>query len=131
MSDAFFYQALIEERASEPLYYGSLPEADITVTKEDLLANDKLTLSVKLDSTHQRIISAKWQGKGCAISRAVMETIVQMIMQYQDINRLKKLTLLDILKPLGLERITPSRFKCADLGWQIFQAVLAKTEKFQ
>ncbi len=121
-----YYQALIEERAKRPKYRGILSSPDVVVKKRDLLANDELALAVTFNPKTKEIVQVRWQGQGCTISRAVIETIASEIAGLKSLDKLKKLKLVDILKQLGLEVITPSRFKCADLGWQVFQGVLDK-----
>ena len=129
--DVDHYQALIEERAKRPKHSGVVDDPDVVVKKRDILANDELTLMVVFNPEAKKVDYAKWQGKGCMISRAVMETIVSEVVRLKSLDKLKKLELVDVLKQLGLEAITPSRFKCANLGWQVFQATLDKLKNIQ
>ena len=124
--DLDFYQTLIEEKAKKPRHFGTLADPDVVVRKKDILANDELELSLKLSPDGRRIVNAKWQGQGCAISKANMEQITETVLDLGELEKIKKLELVDVLKPLGLEKITPSRFKCVDLGWQVLQSALDK-----
>ncbi len=126
MNDSFFYQEIIKEKVKKPKYKGELTQADIVVKKKDILANDEFTLRLKLNPNNSKLIQVvKWEGKGCTISRAVIEEISSRLVGVP-LTTLKQLDLVDILRPLGLEKITPSRFKCANIGWQIFQDALQK-----
>ena len=128
MNDLFFYQEIIEEKAKRPKHRGILPHAEVIVQRKDVLANDEFKLMLVLDRDSKNIIqAAKWQGKGCAISRAVMEEISSRLVGVS-FRKLQQLKLVDILQPLGLKKITPSRFKCVNIGWQIFQTALSKIE---
>ncbi len=125
-ADLDFYQTLIEEKVKTPRHFGTLSDPDVVVRKKDILANDELELSLKLSSDRKRIESAKWQGKGCTISKANMEQITETVLEIGELKKVRKLKLTDVLEPLGLEKITPSRFKCVDLGWQVLQSALDK-----
>lgn len=109
------YQEIILEEAKNPQNYGSLADFDQKIEEKNASCGDEITVFIKKDPTSGIITDLKWNGHGCAISRASMSLLSSLVigLTIEDAKKIDKDTL---LQKLGIEEISPGRLKCLMLG---------------
>jgi len=105
------YRENIIEHYKNPVNFGSLKNYDIKANDLNLSCGDEVSIEIKLD--HDKIKEAKFQGKGCAISLASTDILLEHL-KGKSINEIKKLNDKDIIKLLGV-KLTLTRMNCAVL----------------
>jgi nitrogen fixation NifU-like protein len=134
------YQEQILEHHKHPRNFGELPDANRFAKGHNPLCGDKMVLALKVDE-HDVITDVKFQGDGCAISRAstsmmtgaikgksVAEAeklygrfhglVTGEIPDGADLSDLGKLAVFSGVKEY------PARVKCASLCWHTLKAAL-------
>lgn len=127
------YNELILDHHAHPQYYGNLKDADFRKTLRNASCGDELTIALKIKD--DKIIDARFEGVGCAISRASADMMLEMIVG-KTIRELKELEELfsgllvsgssdkEELKDLcAFSNIAhmPARVNCAKLPWKIVE----------
>jgi nitrogen fixation NifU-like protein len=136
------YQEVILEHNRRPRNYGAMEGADRVVESHNPLCGDALTLWVKLDE--DRVVSATFQGSGCAISRASASLMTEAVKgktrseaeelftTFHDLVT-GKLNVdgdasakqrLGSLRALGGVSRFPIRVKCASMAWHALRSAL-------
>jgi nitrogen fixation NifU-like protein len=133
------YQEVILDHNRRPRNYGVLDAANRTARGHNPLCGDKLTLHVLVEG--DRIVDLKFEGSGCAISKASASLMTdsvkgisiaeadQLFDEFHrmvtgaagaepDLDRLGKLAVL-----AGVTEF-PTRVKCASLAWHTLEAAL-------
>jgi nitrogen fixation NifU-like protein len=133
------YQEVILDHNRRPRNFGPLEEANRDAVGHNPLCGDRLTLRLRVDG--DRILDVRFEGQGCAISKAsaslmtdsvkgrtvaeaaaLFEAFHAMVMAEAgtpvDEARLGKLAVL-----AGVAEF-PTRVKCATLAWHTLQAAL-------
>ena len=134
------YQEQILEHHKHPRNFGELPDANRVANGHNPLCGDKLVLALKVDESNT-IVDVKFQGDGCAISRASAsmmtgaikgKTVVEAEKIYgrfhdlvmgklaedADLSDLGKLAVFSGVKEY------PARVKCASLCWHTLESAL-------
>ena len=113
------YREQIIEHYKNPQYRGHLDPHDIYFEDDNPLCGDhiEITLRVNGDGVVQE---AAFDGRGCAISQASADLLVESIIG-KPLEDLKKLTKDDVLELLGIE-LGPVRLKCALLSLKVLKA---------
>ncbi len=114
-----FYRELIIDRYKNPMHRGVLDQPDITFEDDNPLCGDHIRIDLRVDD-NGIITEAVFDGKGCAISQASADLLVESIVG-KNISEIKKLTKQDILEMLGIE-LGPVRLKCALLSLKVLKA---------
>ena len=114
-----FYREVIIDRYQNPQYKGELDPHDITFEDSNPLCGDELRIDVVLNGD-ERIQDAKFSGRGCAISLASADLLLESI-QGKTLDEVKQLGKEDILELLGIE-LGPVRLKCALLSLKVLKA---------
>ena len=131
------YREVILDHFKHSAHAGNLPGADHTAEGNNPLCGDELAVFLKL--TGGRIQRARFQGKGCAISRATASMLMQQIegKSLDEVGRLiealKRLMqgeepdpsveLGDLEALAGVHKF-PVRVKCAALSWNVLEQAL-------
>jgi nitrogen fixation NifU-like protein len=132
------YQDMILDHNRSPLNYGRLESANRRVEGNNPLCGDRLTVWLKVDG--ERIEDAKFEGSGCAISKASASLMTAAVKgkSREEAERLftefRKLVT-GVLPPeeartLGKLAVFagvseyPVRVKCASLSWHAMKAAL-------
>ncbi len=142
MSDlSDLYQEVILDHNRRPRNYGALPGANRTARGHNPLCGDKLTVLAQVDDGI--ILDIKFEGSGCAISKAsaslmtdavkghrVDEALV-LFERFHDMVTTPMETEVDrdSMGKLGVlagVREFPVRVKCASLAWHTLKAALAE-----
>ena len=131
------YREVILDHFKHSAHAGNLPGADHTAEGNNPLCGDELAVFLKLSGG--RIQQARFQGKGCAISRAAASMLMQQVEgKFPDevgrlIEALKRLMQGDApdpsvdlgdLEALAGVRKFPVRVKCAALSWNVVEQAL-------
>ncbi|HUV26984.1 MAG TPA: SUF system NifU family Fe-S cluster assembly protein [Anaerolineales bacterium] len=114
-----FYREIIIDRYQNPHYQGELEPHDITFEDSNPLCGDELRIDVVLDGD-ERVMDAKFSGRGCAISLASADLLLESI-QGKTLADVKQLGKEDVLELLGIE-LGPVRLKCALLSLKVLKA---------
>jgi len=113
------YRELIIDRYKNPQYRGILEPNDITFEDDNPLCGDHIRIDLRLGSD-ERVIEAKFDGHGCAISQASADLLIESILG-KSVDEVKALNKQDILDLLGIE-LGPVRLKCALLSLKVLKA---------
>lgn len=113
------YRELIIERSQNPLFYGELNPHDISFEDENPLCGDHIRIDLRVDEQN-RVREAAFNGRGCAISRASADLLLESIVG-KDLEEVKAISKEDILEMLGIE-LGPVRLKCALLSLKVLKA---------
>lgn len=114
-----FYRELIIDRYKNPQYRGTLNPADISFEDDNPLCGDHIHIDLRVDE-NDIVREARFDGKGCAISQASADLLMEMI-QGMHLDEVKELSKQDILDMLGIE-LGPVRLKCALLSLKVLKA---------
>lgn len=115
------YQDIILDHYQHPRNFGILDGGGAT-SLENPSCGDSITMQIKI--TDNCIEDIAFTGKGCAISQASASMLTEFVKgkSLQEVDALSKD---DILKLIGVD-LSPARLKCALLGLQTLQKLLAK-----
>ena len=114
-----FYREIIIDRYQNPHYQGELDPHDITFEDSNPLCGDELRIDVVLNGD-ERVMDAKFSGRGCAISLASADLLMESI-QGKTLADVKQLGKEDVLELLGI-KLGPVRLKCALLSLKVLKA---------
>jgi len=113
------YRELIIERYKSPLYRGELEPNDISFEDDNPLCGDHIRIDLRVNRD-ETVTDARFSGKGCAISQASADLLVESIIG-RKLEQVKLLTKEDLLEMLGIE-LGPVRLKCALLSLKVLKA---------
>lgn len=113
------YRELIIDRYKNPLYRGELDPHDISFADDNPLCGDHIRIDLRVDE-NERVTEAAFSGRGCAISQASADILVESIVG-KSLDEVRQLTKQDLLDMLGLE-LGPVRLKCALLSLKVLKA---------
>ena len=133
------YREHILDHYQSPRNFGPLPGADGSIEHSNPLCGDKLTLTMKMDG--DRIADVKFEGSGCAISKASASMMTDLvkgktIAEAEDlVDKLQTMVTAPMDAPdedaalgklavLSGVREFPARVKCATLAWHTLRAAL-------
>ena len=113
------YRDQIIDRYKNPQYRGHLEPYDIRFEDDNPLCGDHIEVTLRLNG-NSRVVGAAFDGKGCAISQASADLLMETVMgkTLDEVKALKKQDLLDLL---GIE-LGPVRLKCALLSLKVLKA---------
>lgn len=113
------YRELIIDRYKNPQYRGVLDPSDISFEDDNPLCGDHIHIDLRVGEDGV-VREALFEGKGCAISQASADLLMEKIhgMHLDDV---KKISKQDILEMLGIE-LGPVRLKCALLSLKVLKA---------
>lgn len=113
------YREQIIERYKNPLYRGHLEPHDIQFEDDNPLCGDHIEITIRVDPDG-RVAEAAFDGKGCAISQASADLLVESILG-KSLEEVKGLNKQDVLDLLGID-LGPVRLKCALLSLKVLKA---------
>ena len=113
------YRQVIIDRYKNPHFRGTLDPNDISFEDDNPLCGDHIRIDIRLDKDN-RVAEAVFSGKGCSISQASADLLVESI-HGKHIDEVKALTKDDVLDLLGIE-LGPVRLKCALLCLKVVKA---------
>ncbi len=113
------YRELIIDHYKNPQYRGHLDPNDIHFEDDNPLCGDHIEVSLRVDESG-RVTDGRFDGKGCAISQASADLLIESIIG-KPVEEVKKLSKQDVLNLLGIE-LGPVRLKCALLPLKVLKA---------
>jgi nitrogen fixation NifU-like protein len=113
------YREQIIERYKNPQYRGHLEPHDIQFEDDNPLCGDHIEITIRVDGGN-KVKEAAFQGKGCAISQASADLLVESI-HGKSLDEVKGLNKQDVLEMLGID-LGPVRLKCALLSLKVLKA---------
>lgn len=113
------YREIIIEHYKTPQYRGHLEPHDIHFEDDNPLCGDHIEVTLRVDSDG-RVSDARFDGKGCAISQASADLLIESIIG-KPLEEVKQLSKQDVLDLLGIE-LGPVRLKCALLSLKVLKA---------
>lgn len=115
------YTEIIQDAYRYPRHRGELDGATHTLEAENPLCGDNLRIAVRIEDGE--IAEARFEGRGCAISQAAAELLLDRI-EHQPVDVLSDLNKDMVLEELGIPSITPARLKCALLSMGVLKQLL-------
>jgi len=113
------YREQIIERYKNPAYRGHLEPHDIYFEDDNPLCGDHIEITIRVNGDN--IVSeAAFDGKGCAISQASADLLVESI-HGKSLDDVKAMNKDDVLDMLGID-LGPVRLKCALLSLKVLKA---------
>ncbi|MBH1989534.1 MAG: SUF system NifU family Fe-S cluster assembly protein [Myxococcaceae bacterium] len=130
------YQELILDHSRHPHHYGDLPGSTHSAHGHNPLCGDELFVYLVIENA--RIQNIRFQGEGCAISKAsaslmtdelIGKTLQEARILFQEFHELltqEKDQFDHLVKAQALRGVRefPVRVKCATLAWHTFEAAL-------
>jgi len=113
------YRDQIIDRYKNPQYRGHLDPHDIRFEDDNPLCGDHIEVTLRLNGD-QRVVEAAFDGKGCAISQASADLLMESVIG-KTLDEVKALNKQDVLDLLGIE-LGPVRLKCALLALKVLKA---------
>jgi nitrogen fixation NifU-like protein len=136
------YQEVILDHSRNPRHFGKLEPCTAHSEGFNPLCGDRLQLYLRVENN--RIIDAKFEGSGCAIStasaslmtdviigknREEAELIFEQFRQMLTESQMPTSEWLDKLAIFAGVKEFPMRVKCATLAWHTLHAALSNTDK--
>jgi nitrogen fixation NifU-like protein len=113
------YREQIIERYKNPSYRGHLDLHDIQFEDDNPLCGDHIEITIRLGNDG-KVAEAAFDGKGCAISQASADLLVESI-HGKTLEEVKGINKQDVLDMLGID-LGPVRLKCALLSLKVLKA---------
>jgi nitrogen fixation NifU-like protein len=113
------YREQIIERYKNPQYRGHLDPNDIHFEDDNPLCGDHIEITIRVDGDN-KVAEAAFDGKGCAISQASADLLVEAI-HGKPLDEVKQMNKQDVLDLLGID-LGPVRLKCALLSLKVLKA---------
>lgn len=115
------YTEIIQDAYRRPAHRGELEHASHSFEDENPLCGDVLCVQLRVES--DRVAEARFTGRGCAISQASAELLLDEV-QGRELTEVEKLDRDDVLDLLGIPSISPARLKCALLALKVLKGAL-------
>jgi nitrogen fixation NifU-like protein len=115
------YTEIIQDAYRNPAHRGRLQHPSHSFEDENPLCGD--TLHIDLTVEDGRVAEARFDGRGCAISQASAELLLDRVLG-QPLGVAAELTRDDVLEELGIPTISPARLKCAMLSLKVLKGAL-------
>ena len=113
------YRQVLIDRYKNPLFRGSLDPHDIAYEDDNPLCGDHIRIELRVND-EDIVTEAVFDGKGCSISQASADLLVESIIG-KSLEEVKKITKEDVLDLRGLA-LGPVRLKCALLSLKVLKA---------
>lgn len=108
------YGENIADHYHNPSNKGTMGDASISHRELNPLCGDELTLFLKVESG--KIIDAKFSGRGCVMSQASADILLDEI-KGKSLSEIKKMNKDQLLDLLGI-RVGPLKIRCALLSFE-------------
>ncbi len=118
------YTEIIQDAYRRPAHRGTIDHPTHSHQDENPLCGDMLRVQLRVEN--ERVVEAKFDGAGCAISQAAAELLLERI-QDQPLSVIRRLDKDDVLEELGMPTISPARLKCALLSLGVLRGALRES----
>lgn len=115
------YTEIIQDAYRWPHHRGEMADPTHSHEDENPLCGDALRVQLRVENG--RIVEARFQGQGCAISQAAAELMLGRV-ENQPVSVVSTLGKDDVLAELGLPHISPARLKCALLSLEVLRGAV-------
>lgn len=115
------YTEIIQDAYRNPAHRGELASSSHAFEDENPLCGD--TLAVQLVVEDGTVREARFTGRGCAISQASAELLLEEI-EGRPVAEVGAIGREDVLDLLGIPSISPARLKCALLALKVVKGAL-------
>ncbi len=112
------YSEVILDLYKNPVNFGSLENPDLRLSGGNPLCGDEVGFDVAFDPQTRKVAEIRFNGHGCAISRAA-ECLVTEMAKGKTPEEIVGLTPEDLFEVLG--KIIETRIKCALLGLHVLK----------
>lgn len=119
------YTEIIQDAYKNPQHRGDLPGATHEFADENPLCGDTVAVQLRVENGH--IVEARFTGRGCAISQASAELLLDRV-EGRKAAEAAALGKEDVLEELGIPQISPARLKCALLPLGVLREALRGIE---
>ncbi|HET9878579.1 MAG TPA: SUF system NifU family Fe-S cluster assembly protein [Candidatus Limnocylindria bacterium] len=116
------YRDFILEHYREPHNKGVLDVHDLHAADANPTCGDELSMTIKLDTAHERVVDVAFDGRGCAISQASASILTDEL-RGRTVDELRAIEPAAVLEGIGVP-IGPARLKCALLSWKVLQGAV-------
>lgn len=116
------YRDFILEHYREPHNRGVLEPHDLHFADSNPTCGDELSMTLRLDTTRDRVADVAFEGRGCAISQA-SASIMTDGLRGRTLAEVRGMDPRDVVEALGVP-IGPARLKCALLGYKVLQGAV-------
>jgi len=113
------YREQIIERYKNPQFRGHLDPHDIQFEDDNPLCGDHIEITIRVNGD-DKVAEAAFEGKGCAISQASADLLVESI-RGKSLEEIRHMNKDDVLELLGID-LGPVRLKCALLSLKVLKA---------
>lgn len=113
------YRDIILDAYKHPRNRGQIPAPDASFEDENPLCGDVIRVDLRLRDGI--IEDAKFSGRGCAISQASAELLLERVIG-RPVDLVQTLGREDVFEELGVETLTVSRVKCAMLSLKVLKS---------
>ncbi len=120
MNDTLYTDILLD-LYRHPLNKQTLSDFDIRHKETNPLCGDEVEIFIKFgdDGT---VSAVGWSGEGCAVSQAGASLVTEHI-KTMNKEQIEKITKEEILGMLGLEKLNPTRMRCALLTFECLKKI--------
>jgi nitrogen fixation protein NifU and related proteins len=115
------YTEIIRDAYRNPQHRGRIPDATYSHEDENPLCGDVIRVDVRVENGV--IVEARFDGRGCAISQASAELLLDRL-EDQSMDAVAELRTEDVLEELGIPSISPARLKCALLPLAVLKGAM-------
>jgi len=116
------YREEILDHYKNPRNWGVIKGGVLRAEGSNSHCGDRVEMSVLVD--RGKIKDIKFKGEGCAISTAGASMLTEKI-RGMSLVKAKRLTKEKVIEEMGI-KLSPSREKCARLGFEVWQKLLEK-----
>ena len=116
------YAETILDYYRAPPNKGIIPKPDAHAHDVNTSCGDELTVSVQI--ADDKVIDARFDGKGCVISQAACSMLLESIIG-KTLEEIRNIDKKDVLALLGID-VSPMRLKCALLGLKVLKMAVYK-----
>ena len=113
------YQEVIIDHSKKPRNFHEVRDANRHAEGYNPLCGDHIEITIRVNGEN-RVAEAAFDGKGCAISQASADLLIESI-HGKTLDEVKAMNKEDVLDLLGIE-LGPVRLKCALLSLKVLKA---------
>jgi nitrogen fixation NifU-like protein len=124
MDDALYREEILDHARRSP-HRGRLESPDAVAEVDSPLCGDRVRVELAIAGSG-RIERVRFEGQGCAISQASASMLAARV-EGMTVDEARRFSAKAALGLLGVW-LTPTRVKCALLGWRALQHALADRE---